>query len=287
MGNSCGALHKYTEYAYEEPLYQGGFIWDYIDQSITKKDRYGKGFQAYGGDFKEHPTDYYFSGNGIVYGDTRAASPKMQEVKFCYQFIRILVEEEKIRVENRNLFTNTDAYRCIVSLKRDGKEIEQKEITISVPPLQSKEFEVPVEKKTYPGEYVITVSFVLKEDTKWAESGYEIAFGQGIYRVAGERKLINEPLTVVRWAEIVDSKGRGIRFETEDYMEVSALPFDPHELENAKHPYELPAVHSTVVRIAQQQMGVAGDDGWGARVHSEYLLDVKQKKEFKFYFKGI
>ncbi len=49
MGNSCGAMHKYTDLTDTEPLYQGGFIWDYIDQSIYKKDRYGKEFQAYGG----------------------------------------------------------------------------------------------------------------------------------------------------------------------------------------------------------------------------------------------
>ena len=54
---------------------------DYIDQSIYKKDRYGKEFQAYGGDFGERPTDYNFSGNGIAYGGDRDASPKMQEVK--------------------------------------------------------------------------------------------------------------------------------------------------------------------------------------------------------------
>mgnify|MGYP000641736735 CR=1 FL=1 len=59
MGNSNGALHKYTELADQKDCgYQGGFIWDYIDQSIWKKDRYGKWFQAYGGDFGERPTDY-------------------------------------------------------------------------------------------------------------------------------------------------------------------------------------------------------------------------------------
>ena len=86
MGNSCGALHKYTQLADRENSgYQGGFIWDYIDQSIFKKDRYGKWFQAYGGDFGERPTDYNFSGNGIAYAGDRSPSPKMQEVKFCYR----------------------------------------------------------------------------------------------------------------------------------------------------------------------------------------------------------
>ena len=95
MGNSCGGMHKYTDLTDTEPSYQGGFIWDYIDQSIYKKDRYGKEFQAYGGDFGERPTDYNFSGNGIVYGGERDESPKMQEVKFNYQNISAVVDKKE------------------------------------------------------------------------------------------------------------------------------------------------------------------------------------------------
>ena len=75
MGNSCGAMHKYTDLTDTEPRYQGGFIWDYIDQSILKKDRYGQEFQAYGGDCGERPTDYNFSGNGICYGGGGGGAP--------------------------------------------------------------------------------------------------------------------------------------------------------------------------------------------------------------------
>ena len=53
------------------------------------------------------------------------------------------------------------------------------------------------------------------------------------------------------------------------------------------HPFELPRVHYTVVRVAQQQMGIAGDDSWGAKTQEEYLLDVTNKKEFTFRFRGI
>ena len=75
MGNSCGAMHKYTDLTDTEPFYQGGFIWDYIDQSIYKKDRYGKEYQAYGGDFDDRPCDYNFSGNGIAGPVVKIASP--------------------------------------------------------------------------------------------------------------------------------------------------------------------------------------------------------------------
>lgn len=72
-----------------------------------------------------------------------------------------------------------------------------------------------------------------------------------------------------------------------DELSFSALPYTPHELENAAHAYELPPVHYTVVRIAQAQMGVSGDDSWGAKVHPEYLLDVTGRKEFRFWFRGM
>ena len=113
-------MHKYTDLTDTEPKYQGGFIWDYIDQSIYKKDRYGKEFQAYGGDFGERPTDYNFSGNGIAYGGDRDASPKMQDVKFNYQNITALVSEDSVKIINKNLFVNTDTFRCEVTLAKNG-----------------------------------------------------------------------------------------------------------------------------------------------------------------------
>ena len=90
----------------------------------------------------------------------------------------------------------------------------------------------------------------------------------------------------VRYAKVTDKKGRGILFSG-DELSVNVLPYTPHEVENAMHGYELPPVHYTIVRIAEQQMGVAGDDSWGARVHPEYLVDVSGRKEFTFRFRGI
>lgn len=90
----------------------------------------------------------------------------------------------------------------------------------------------------------------------------------------------------VRYAKVMDKKGRGILFFG-DEMSFSALPYTPHEIENAAHGFELPQIHYTVVRVAEAQMGVAGDDSWGALVHPEYLLDVSKKKTFTFCFRGI
>ena len=180
MGNSCGAMHKYTDLTDTEPLYQGGFIWDYIDQSIDKKDRYGREYQAYGGDFDEHPCDYNFSGNGIVYGKDRNPSPKMQEVKFNYQNITAQVDKESVKVINKNLFVNTDTFQCTVMLKKDGKQILEVPMETHTEPLSEDIYVLPVPVQTLPGEYTVTVSFTLKEDTLWAKRGHEVAFGEAV-----------------------------------------------------------------------------------------------------------
>ncbi|WP_295340855.1 glycoside hydrolase family 2 TIM barrel-domain containing protein [uncultured Subdoligranulum sp.] len=83
MGNSLGGMESYIRLAEEYPQYQGGFIWDYMDQALTHTDALGRRVLGYGGDFGERTTDYNFSGNGIVYADG-AEKPAMQEVRYWY-----------------------------------------------------------------------------------------------------------------------------------------------------------------------------------------------------------
>lgn len=83
MGNSIGGMESYIRFLEQFPMYQGGFIWDYIDQAIYRKDIDGREVLGYGGDFDDRPTDYAFSGNGIVFAD-RTEKPAMQEVRYWY-----------------------------------------------------------------------------------------------------------------------------------------------------------------------------------------------------------
>ena len=207
MGNSCGAMHKYTDLTDTEPKYQGGFIWDYIDQSIYKKDRYGKEFQAYGGDFGERPTDYNFSGNGIAYGGDRTPSPKMQEVKFNYQNITAEVTEDAVKVINKNLFVNTDTLRCEVTLAKNGHVLRTETLETSVEPLSEKTYPLPFGKQQRPGEYTVTVSFLLREKTLWAEAGHEVAFGQYVYSVEGAEKAPVSGVEIVRSLHNIGVRG--------------------------------------------------------------------------------
>lgn len=143
MGNSNGGMHKYIELEEKYPMYQGGFIWDFIDQGLMTKDIYGEDYIAFGGDFDDRPTDYNFCVNGIVYAD-RKESPKMQEVKFNYQNIKIDVNFNKAIIKNDNLFINLNRYDFIWEHLQDGKVIEAGKLDVSVEPGNKIEIKLPI-----------------------------------------------------------------------------------------------------------------------------------------------
>ena len=209
MGNSLGAIHKYTELSDREPLYQGGFIWDYVDQSLKTKNRFGEEYQAYGGDFDDYPNDGNFSGNGIMYGD-RTASPKMQEVKACYQGFYFNIEKESVEIINRNLFTNSSEYECAAILEKEGIFLEEKIIETDVSPLSTKSFSMPITIPNENGEYTITMSLRLKTDERWAKRGHEVAFSQNTFEVIVEddkKNICDIPLKVIRGKNNVGVRG--------------------------------------------------------------------------------
>jgi len=478
MGNSCGNLFKYTELADRYPMYQGGFIWDFIDQGLIKKDIFGRDFMAFGGDFGDRPADYNFCGNGIVYAD-RKPSPKMQEVKYLYQNFKIMPDETGVTIKNENLFINANCYKLRYELLKNGKAIREGSLEVDIPPLSESRIELPLDKQVEAGEYAVNVSLVLKEKTKYAEAGHEIAFGQYVYKVEtgtiesckepvnviegdctfsivgsgfqiqyckstgrlvslnyNGRQFVQTPLhtvlpnfwraptdndegnkmkfrcgqwkiasmyalpknvrfehddykavvavdydlgttpaaqctltheitgdgsirvtmtypgveglpempnfgvsfkipekyhifrwyglgpdenycdrskgarlgifettaqqniskylipqecgnrTQVRWAKITDEMGMGIQIWAEEPFEISVLPYTCHELENAYHHYELPQITNTVLNISHRQMGVGGDNSWGARTHDEFLIKSDCSMKFSFTIKG-
>ncbi len=105
MGNSIGGMESYVRLLDEYPMYQGGFIWDFKDQAIYKKDVDGTEVLGYGGDFNDRPTDYAFSGNGIVFADG-SEKPAMQEVRYWYS-----KKEEREAQDALNAEKRTEARR--------------------------------------------------------------------------------------------------------------------------------------------------------------------------------
>ena len=477
MGNSCGGMHLYTELEDKYPQYQGGFIWDFIDQAILVKDASGREKMAYGGDFDDRATDYAFCTDGIVYAQ-RESSPKMQEVKFLYQNVKLLPDERGVLVKNQNLFVSTDDCYLEYALLRNGEQIFSAVADCPVPAGQERYFALSLPELLRGGEYALNCSLRHKKAGLWAEQDYEQAFGQHVWKVGQEEESSRPlPLTVVRgdvnigvhggdfevlfslqeggivslrkkgtefitrppkpvywraatdndrgngypfrtapwyaagafqkycdadvsehngmvtvtyqyelpapvcvkvtvaytvrpdgtilvqakypgaknmpelplfglgfrlkekyhnfryyglgpdenyidrscgarlgifestarknlsqyvvpqecgnrtgvrWAEVTADDGSGLSFAAVDApFELGVLPYTAYELENALHREELPEATHTAVTVAAKQMGVGGDDSWGAPVHDEYLLPSDRPLEFSFVLKTL
>lgn len=225
MGNSLGGMNKYTDLEDRYDMYQGGFIWDYMDQSLMKKDLYGKEHMTYGGDFGDRPTDYSFCGNGIIYAD-RTVSPKAQEVKYLYQDIRLIPDSKGVTIENRRMFTDTSDLEFVYTVLKDGEPVFQKSFYAEVKPLTSSHIDVDVPEFTESGEYVSQVSALLINDTLWADSGFEISFGEHIKAVEGKTEaLCEKPLTVIYGDVNIGVMGEGFRvlFSRQDGSIVSII----------------------------------------------------------------
>ena len=193
MGNSTGNLFKYTDLSDTEPRYQGGFIWDFVDQSVRMKNRFGEEFQGYGGDNLERPTDYDFSGDGLIDG-LRRPYAKLTEVKWCYQPFRIQVTEQNVTVYNRNLFTGADAFEGLVLLYREGHFVLSEPLPLAVSPLEERTLPLPdgIQKalaSQEEGEYAIDVSIRTREKTEYAPAGYELAFGEAVIERKASSKV--------------------------------------------------------------------------------------------------
>ena len=188
MGNSCGGMQLYTELAWEDELFQGGFIWAYIDQSITGKDPFGKDTQYYGGDFDDSPTDYNFSGNGIVYGGDRDISPKIQAVRYNYRPIdlKLNLHDDKLYIHNRNLFRNLSDYKFILYIKRFGKQLYESSFKIEAEGLSKTTYTLQIKDRVkelldiYGSELVVGVKAVFDIETVYNLN--EVSFNEVIVR---------------------------------------------------------------------------------------------------------
>ncbi len=176
MGNSLGGMKFYTDLEDKYEAYQGGFIWDYIDQALYKN-----GVLVYGGDFDDRASDYGFCTNGIVYAD-RTYSPKVSEAKQLYSNIRMSIENGVLTIENRNLFVGTDGYVFKVTLEKEGEILAAEEHRLNISAGEKDSVKIGLEVPENGGEYVLTACAVLAEDTIWAEKGHEISFAQEVMK---------------------------------------------------------------------------------------------------------
>jgi beta-galactosidase len=181
MGNSLGNFFKYTELFEKYPHIIGGFIWDFIDQGLRKKDEKGEEFWAYGGDFGDEPNDKNFCINGIVMPD-RNPNPTLYEVKKLYQNIEIIpfdIEKGLFDIKNKYQFHNLDFVKIAWELLENGNIIQSGNLkTLSVNPNQKGRFLIKFEDPEIKEntEYHLTVRCLLKKDQSWAKEDYLLAW---------------------------------------------------------------------------------------------------------------
>lgn len=184
MGNSVGNFQDYWDLIEAEPLLQGGCIWDWVDQALWKEapdnERGIKRFLAYGGDFGDKPNSGNFCCNGVVSAD-RTPNPHAWEVKKVYQDIKVEpvdLAAGKVKVVNKHGFANLDRYAARWTLRVDGVKQASGELgKLDVPAGESKEISINL-PQAKDGEALLTVSFHLPADTKWADADHTVAWDQ-------------------------------------------------------------------------------------------------------------
>ncbi len=225
MGNSLGGMKLYTDLEDRYEAYQGGFIWDYIDQALYKD-----GVLVYGGDFDDRQTDYGFCTDGIVYAD-RTYSPKVQEAKQLYANIRMRIENSVLTVENRNLFIDTSSCIFKVTLAKESRVLAAEEHVLHIPAGEQGSVKIGLPIPENGGEYVLTASAVLAEDTIWAERGHEISFAQEIVKTPEIKAEMASAKAEIVWGSFsvgVHGENFSMLF---DYREggISSLKYDGME----------------------------------------------------------
>lgn len=208
MGNSCGGMKLYTDLESKYELYQGGFIWDYIDQSMLRKNEQGEEVFAYGGDYDDRATDYEFCTNGIVYAD-RKISPKAQEVKQLYANVKLTPDENGVLIKNENLFISTEAYTLVYRMMLDGYPVFESMRNVVVQAQEEQYVKLDYPNIDEPGEYTYEVAMELTEDTIWADAGHEICFGQFVKKVTEEEEQTTKKMQVIYGDVNIGVKGEG------------------------------------------------------------------------------
>lgn len=182
MENSLGNFQEYMDRFEKYKNMAGGFIWDFVDQSIHKSEG-GVDKWLYGGDFGEEDTHRYFCANGIVSAD-RNPHPSIYEVKKVYQPVRVYpydLDRGIIRVENKYVFKSLDEFEGSYEVLEDGIKISGGTIEdLNVRPGEIREYKIDygIPNINRSLEYYLLVSFRIKEDAPWAQKGYEVAWDQ-------------------------------------------------------------------------------------------------------------
>ncbi|MBT3135441.1 beta-galactosidase [Alteromonas sp. ALT199] len=182
MGNSLGSFDEYWKAFKDYPRLQGGFIWDWVDQGLTKHTDSGEAYWAYGGDFGDTDNDRQFCINGLLFPD-RSPHPHLFEAKYCQQHLSFsLVEKDKkleVAVNSDYLFRHTDNELLRWQVLENGKVINEGQNEIDIAPQQTQTVSLYPEITFKAGaEYHLNIDIVLANDCPWANAGHTMDTAQ-------------------------------------------------------------------------------------------------------------
>ena len=218
MGNSTGNMKKYWDVIYKNDRALGGYIWDWIDQGILKKDKNGKEYLAYGGDFGDTPNDGTFCINGVIASD-RTPKPATYECKKVNQPVVISAVNAlngEFEILNRHHAVDLSKYDLFWNITENGKIIQQGNLfSLSTKPFQTDKVRVDFKKpklKTE-AEYFINIQGKLKENELWENKGY-LVFEEQFQLNYSVKKAVNlksnSSLTVVENTKEVIVKNKSV-----------------------------------------------------------------------------
>ena len=184
MGNSMGGFREYWELIRREPKYQGGFIWDFVDQSLHKKGRNGVTVYGYGGDWNPYdPSDQNFCDNGLI-GPDRIPNPHMEEVRYYYQSVWTSWAGDAgntVEVLNENFFRGLENYDLHWEVLCDGTPLRRGVGDgLKAAPQQRVRIALPYDPATLPaaGELLLDVAYKLKTAEGILPAGHTAARAQ-------------------------------------------------------------------------------------------------------------
>ncbi len=185
MGNSQGGFKEYWDIIRKYPVYQGGFIWDFVDQSCRWTNARGQEIYGYAGDFNKYDVDkdQNFCDNGLI-GPDRVLNPHSYEVQHIYQNIWTSaadLSKATVSVHNENFFRDLSAYRLDWQLLADGKVMEEGSVSsLAIAPQATAEVALGYDPSSLcpSKEWMLNVYFRLKKDDGLLPAGQTVAYNQ-------------------------------------------------------------------------------------------------------------
>ena len=198
MGNSLGSFDDYWQAFKEYPRLQGGFIWDWVDQGLSKTDENGVHYWAYGGDFGDTVNDRQFCINGLLFPD-RTAHPSLFEAKYQQQHLSFTLapvatnsnhHEYLLSIFSDYVFRATDNEKLVWRLLQNGTEIEKSEVALSIAPQSSLTLAIKLAAQFEQGaQYHLNVEVELTDDCSYAQAGHVMATEQ--FLLANNQSLMS------------------------------------------------------------------------------------------------